>query len=194
MPAWRRALQHPATPRLAALLAVLVGLWAIAASMGWTDDLDIDKVRALVKEAGPWGVLVYLAVFAGGELAHIPGMVFVLAGIAIWGRVEGLFVAYSGAVVSVTTSFLVVRGVGGRTLGMIDNKWLQRALAELDKRPLTTVIVVRLLFWLAPLANYMLALSPLRFSHFLLGSAIGLLPPVALVTWLFELAMQWFGK
>ena len=178
---------------MAALLAVLVGLWAVAAAMGWTDDIDIERIRGLVKGAGAWGVLVYLAVFAGGELAHIPGMVFVLAGIAIWGRGEGLLIAYSGALLSVTVSFLVVRGVGGKTLAMINNKWLQLALAQLDKRPLATVIVVRLLFWLAPLANYMLALSPVRFGHFLLGSAIGLLPPVALVTWLFELALQWFS-
>lgn len=160
--------------------------------MGWTDDLDIEKVRRLVRESGGWGVVVYLAIFAGGELVHIPGMIFVLAGLAIWGRGEGLAIAFVGANLSVILSFVVVRAVGGKTLSMIDNKWLKKALDQLEKRPIPTVIVVRLLFWLAPAANYMLAMSPVRLRDFIVGSAIGLAPPIAGVAILFDYALTFF--
>lgn len=178
---------------MAALVVMLVVLWAIAAATGWADDLDIERIRSLVLSSSGWGVLVYIAVFAGAELAHIPGMVFVLAGIAIWGRTEGLLIAYIGANMSVITSFVVVRTVGGKTLQTIENKWLKKALVQLEKRPLATVIAVRILFWLAPAANYLLALSPVRLVHFIVGSALGLLPPIALVSWLFEWAMATFA-
>ena len=69
---FQRLLKHPATPRLLALVVMLAVLWGVAAAMGWTRDLDIERVRGLVQEAGAWGVVVYLAVFAGAELAHIP--------------------------------------------------------------------------------------------------------------------------
>ena len=52
-------------------------------------------------------------------------------------------------------------------------------LARLDERPVTTVIVLRTLLWLAPPLNYALALSSIRFRHYLIGSALGLLLPVA---------------
>ena len=177
---------------MAALAAMLVALWVVAAATGWADDIDIERIRGLVLSSGGWGVVVYLAVFAGAELAHIPGMVFVLAGIAIWGKTEGLLIAYMGANLSVITSFVVVRTVGGKTLEKFDNKWLKKALEQLAKRPLVTVIAVRVMFWLAPAVNYVLALSPVGFGHFVVGSALGLLPPIALVAWLFEWAMRTF--
>ncbi len=171
----------------------MLGIWVVAATMGWTRDIDVERIRQLVLDSGSWGVLVYLLVFAGAELAHVPGMIFVLAAMAIWGRTEGLVIGYLGANLSVVTSFVTVRAIGGKTLTMMDNKWLKWALAKLDARPLVTVTMIRMVFWLAPAANYALALSPVRLPHFILGSALGLLPPVIVVSIGFEWAMTHFA-
>lgn len=45
---------------------------------------------------------------------------------------------------------------------------------------IVTVVVLRLLLFMTPAVNYALALTPLRFRDFLLGSAIGLIPGVIL--------------
>ncbi len=49
---------------------------------------------------------------------------------------------------------------------------------RLDERPITTVLLLRTVFWLAPPLNYALALSSVRFRHYLIGSAAGLVAPV----------------
>lgn len=187
----RQIATHEATRRLLLLAAVLAGIWALAASQGWTDDIDIARVRSLVRDAGAWGMVVYVAVFAGGEFIHLPGMVFVLAAIAIWGKWLGAVMAFIAANVSVCASFVVVRAIGGKALSGIDNRHVQRAMAHLQRRPILTVAALRSVFWLAGPLNYVLALSRVSFVHYAVGSALGLVLPVGLMALIFERVLQW---
>lgn len=139
-----------------------------------------------MQSAGVWGWLLYIAVFAAGEFLHVPGLVFVAAAILIYGKLAGFALAYLGAIISVSFSFALVRRIGGTPLQQSNSPWLRRALAQLDQRPIRTVFTLRLLLWLAPPLNYVLALAPLKFSHYLIGSAFGLLPPLAGAALLFD--------
>jgi uncharacterized membrane protein YdjX (TVP38/TMEM64 family) len=129
-------------------------------------------------------------VFTGGELLHVPGMVFVAAGILAYGRAVGFFVVLAAAIVSVCTAFLLVRTVGGRALAGVERPFVRRALAHLDAHPVRTVFLLRLVLWLAPPLNYALALTNLRFRDYLAGSVLGLIAPVGgaalLFDWLFR--------
>ena len=60
-------------------------------------------------------------------------------------------------------------------------------LARLEERPIRTVALLRLFLWLAPALTYALALSRIRYRHYVAGSAIGLALPVAAAAALFEL-------
>jgi len=153
---------------------------------GLADSFNAQSVREQVEAAGVWGIALYLVVFAVGEFVHIPGLVFVAAGILAYGRLWGFGVAYLGALVSVSFSFLVVRLVGGRALRAIDRPFVKRMLDRLQERPVVTVIVLRLFLWLAPTLNYVLALTDLRFRDYLIGSAIGLLPIMTAATLFFD--------
>jgi uncharacterized membrane protein YdjX (TVP38/TMEM64 family) len=164
------------------VLIVLVGLgrWAGVA------DLNLELVNGYVRAAGAWGWLLYLALFAGGVLLHIPGMVFVVAGIVAYGQVLGFVLAFTGSVGAVISSFVVVRMVGGQPLGGVQNPWLQRMLSHLHDRPIRTVCLLRLVMWLAPPLNYALAMTNLTFRDYLIGSVAGLVIPVAGVAVLIE--------
>lgn len=155
------------------------------------DDVDPERVRAAIVAAGPWGVALFVAMFVVGELIHIPGMVFVLAGVLTYGRSMGFLVALLGAVASVAFSFWLVRTFGGQALTHIRFKLLQRMLGKLDARPVQTVFVLRSIFWIAPALNYALAMSRVRFRDYLVGSTLGLVLPILGVTLLFEQAMAW---
>ncbi len=187
----KRIFHHPATPRLGLLALLLAAAWAVAAATGFADDLTVDKVRKMVRDAGAWGYVVYVTVFTVAEFAHIPGMVFVVAGVAIWGPWIGGTLGFFAANVSICVTFLIVRGVGGKALQQFDHKWIKKALDHLDARPLITVTALRSVFWLAPALNYALALSNVRFRWFALGSAIGLILPVTGVTLLFDFVLKW---
>lgn len=173
--------------RLGLLVVVLGGAFLLAWKMGWVENLNAEMVRDLVQSAGAWGVLLYLVLFALAELVHVPGMIFVAAALLLWGPWVGAAVGWLGCVLSVVITFIVVRGLGGQALTVINKPWMKKALAWLDRAPVRTIIALRLVMWVAPPLNYLLALSSVRFSHFVVGSAIGLIGPVAFIA----LAADW---
>jgi uncharacterized membrane protein YdjX (TVP38/TMEM64 family) len=186
--------QHLARYRALIVVAVLGLIFVAALLSGVADDVDPERVRTAIVDAGPWGVALFVAMFVVGELIHIPGMVFVLAGVLTYGRSLGFFVALLGAVASVAFSFWLVRTFGGQALAQLRFKVLQRMLSKLDARPVRTVFVLRSIFWIAPALNYALAMSRVRFRDYLVGSALGLVLPILGVTLLFEQALAWVAR
>jgi uncharacterized membrane protein YdjX (TVP38/TMEM64 family) len=178
--------------RLGLLAGLLIALWVVGAATGWTDSLTLESIPGLVRAAGFWGALLYIAVFAAGELIHVPGLVFMLAAMVVWGPVAGGAMAYVGGLTSLAISFAVVRTVGGKALGKVQNRWMIRALAALDDRPIRTVALLRLTFWLAPPLNYALALSNVRMRDYLVGSALGFVLPVLGIAAGFEWVRAWW--
>jgi len=97
------------------VLVLFFGLFALSTYTGLTD-LNAESISTQVERAGVWGFIFYNLIFAGGEFIHIPGMVFVAAGILVYGKVLGFVLALIASVVSVCFSFLVVRAIGGKPL------------------------------------------------------------------------------
>jgi uncharacterized membrane protein YdjX (TVP38/TMEM64 family) len=172
--------------RLALLISILVALFLVGRYTGVAENVDAESIRELIRSAGVWGWALYIATFAGGEFIHIPGMVFVLAGILMYGQVVGFGLAWMASVVSVCFSFVVVRRLGGTPLANVEKPWVKRILGRLNAQPIRTVVVLRLVLWLAPPLNYALALTNVRFRDYLIGSALGLIAPVAGVAILFD--------
>ena len=164
--------------RLTTLVIVLVALFMVGRATGITHHLGPERVRDLVRGAGPWAYLVYAGTFAVGELVHIPGMLFVGAGILAFGKTAGFLMAFTGAVLSVSVTFLFVRGVAGQVFSESKHPFIKRILSHLDERPVRTVMLLRLLLWLMPAVNYALALSNVRFRDYFVGSTLGLFVPV----------------
>lgn len=175
------------------VLVGFAGLFVAVTLSGAFDGVTPEQIRDEIRGAGAWGMLLFVVAFAVGELLHIPGMVFVVAGVLTYGRVNGFLVGLAGAVVSVTVSFVLVRALGGQGLTKLKWKWVAKALDQLDARPFRTVALLRLVLWVAPPLNFALAMSRVRLRDYVLGSAAGLVLPVLFVTLLFEQAMAWVG-
>jgi uncharacterized membrane protein YdjX (TVP38/TMEM64 family) len=184
----------PGKARIAILLAILVGLFVLGKVTGWTESLSVERIRSLVGRAGPFGYLIYMVAFAAGELIHVPGVVFVAAAVLAFGRASGFAAGLAGGLFSISMTFLIVRGVGGRALGAVQRPFMKRLLAHLDDHPIRTIVLLRLVFWLAPPVNYALALSNVRFRDYFAGSALGLVLPIALIALFVERFLAWFGS
>jgi uncharacterized membrane protein YdjX (TVP38/TMEM64 family) len=172
--------------RIGALVALIVGLLVLGKVTGLTAYLTTERIRAAVQAAGWWGALLLIALFCVGELVHVPGFVFVAAAVIAYGRLGGGLLGYAGALCSVSVSFFIVRGVGGKPLGAIKWRFVRKILAQLDEHPLRTVTILRSILWMAPQLNYALALSNVRYRDYLLGSALGLALPLLGMILLFD--------
>ncbi|MFW5921001.1 MAG: TVP38/TMEM64 family protein [Polyangiales bacterium] len=172
------------------VVVLFVALWLVGHFTGLKDELDAEKIRDTIEGAGLVGVLIFMGVFAVGELLHVPGLVFVAAAMFAYGRVEGALVSLAGAIVSVCVSFVVVRTVGGQPLQGFKRPFFKKMLSHLEERPIRITTILRLILWMAPPLNYALAMSSIKFRHYLIGSTLGLIPPVLLAAvffdWLFR--------
>jgi uncharacterized membrane protein YdjX (TVP38/TMEM64 family) len=179
--------QHPTALRLGALILLLVGLWLVAWRSGLLETLDVQTIRAGVQQYGWAGILVYLVACTAFNLLQVPGMVLIFAAIVAWGPWLGGFLGWLGAVTSASTTFVLVRAIGGQALGRIRHPWARRMLDGLERRPILTMVVLRALMQAAAPLNATLALTNLGYPRYLLGSAIGLIPPVIVAAWITEL-------
>lgn len=143
-------------------------------ALGLDQDLLRARLQDLIGRAGPWGVLVFFACFALGNLLQLPGLMFLAVAVLAFGRLQGTCVALIGSVVATTFSFVTVRRFGGQPLGQIERPLIRTILTHLESRPVLTVAVLRILFIVSPPVNVALALSNIRSRHYLLGSSLGL--------------------
>lgn len=168
--------------RLALLGAVMLMLYVVAQVTGLREAITQERLRILIDGAGLIGVVAFVALFSVGQLAQLPGIVFVLAARAAWGPVLGFGIAYVGALCAVSVSFCVLRAAAGR--GDAPTKplpaWVSRATERLATRPQLTVAVLRVLLALSPPLNIALAMTSLRPRDHLVGSAVGLLVPIGI--------------
>ena len=169
--------------RLAAMVALVAGLILGAHATGIWDDLSRDALRARVAAAGVWGFPLYVAAFSVALLIHFPGagILFVAVGVALWDRATGAALAYAGGLAGVLISFAIVRLVGGKPLAGVENRVARRVLARLESHPLLTVFILRCIFYVGAPVNYALALSGMRVRDYVVGSALGLAGPTAVL-------------
>ena len=171
-----------------ALLVLLVGIVVVGRWLGWDRYLEVEQLRTTVQEAGLWGVVVYVAAFALGLLLQLPGTGFVAVALLAWGGFTGALVAYLGGMVAITVNFLIVRKLGGQVLTEIKNPLVRRLLGMLETYPIRTVVITRILVLFNPPINYAFAMSSLSLRDFVLGSMIGILPPLFFL----GLMSEWF--
>ena len=178
--AMRVPARRPPWVRILAVVALGLALVVAGRVTGFTAAVsDTEVVRAWVRSAGAFGVVVFGAAFVGAQLTNVPAIVPLGFGVVFFGPVQGTLIGYAAALVGISIAFFLARGVGGQPLEDIERPFVKRLLARLDERPIRTVALVRLLLWVFPPVNYALAMSTVRYRDYIVGSSIGLIVPMS---------------
>lgn len=178
--------------RVGLVVLFFCALIGVAKVTGLADDMTVDGLRALMQASGAWGRLVYVLAFAVGYAITIPGMFFVAVGVAAYGPIDGGCFAYATSLLAVSLNYWLGRLLGGQSLSELRWGFVQRALKSIDARPVRTIALLRLVLMLTPPFDYGLGLSSVSFPRFLLGSALGLIPPVVVAVLIFDRLIVWF--
>ena len=165
--------------RLSIILGLVIILIIIGKFTAVGEWFDLENISTAIRESGPWGFLIFAALFALGSFIQIPAMLFVLAAILTYGQIEGTIYGFIGVVIAMTFNYYFIRMVGGKVLTEIRNRRLRKILSKLDKHPIRTIIILRLLLWASPFLNHVLAMTAVKPKDFIIGSAIGIVLPVA---------------
>lgn len=172
--------------RLGALTGGLVSLAAVAYASGLSDALTPTAIQGVLHDAGPAGMVGFLVVFALGTLASIPGVVFIFAALLAYGPVTGGLLSLAGGILAAALNFCVIRKVGGDAAAGLDHRAVRWSLARLEQRPVAATAALRALTVLAPPVNVALALSPIRYRDYVVGTALGLIAPIGVYAVFFD--------
>jgi len=176
--------------RRVAIGALIVVFVLVAVYVWQTGAVSASSIRAWLESLGPWGPVVFLAAFVGGSMVGLPGMAFVIGARLAFGPWLGFGLGYVGGMLAISMPFLLARALRRKAAKpwRPKAKLIDRAFEQLETHPVRAMIVLRLLLWFNPPVSYALALGPIRYRDYVLGSAIALAPVVAAG----NLATGWF--
>ncbi|MGA7147819.1 MAG: VTT domain-containing protein [Microbacterium sp.] len=160
--------------RAAALGLVLLTLVVLGFTLGAP---DVAGVRARVEQAGAWGPALYFALYVLIALVPCPKALLTAAGGALFGMWIGAGLALGAALIGAVVSFALGRALGREAV----DRLIRGRLAEVDDmlrhHGLAAVLVLRLVPLVPYLAiNYASGLTGVRVRHYVLGSAVGMVP------------------
>lgn len=165
------------------VLVAVIGLlvWASYA-LDLSRFLSVEAMRGLVHSYGAFGPLIFIGVCVAGVLLHLPEIVLLALGGVLFGFWQGLLFGWLGAMLGASAAFLLVR-YGARDAlqrSVAGSKRLQAIDDHLARHGFITVLFLRMILLFAPPLNWIIALSRVSFANYVAGSAIGVIPGIAL--------------
>ncbi len=178
---------------LKVLLLVLVVAIAVTAHMTGSLDLLYEPAafRDMLAGQGARGQLVFLACFALIQPMGVPGFLFVIAAAMLWPAPQAFLLAMAGSLGAAVTGFAFARYVARDWVRAHLPARFHRFDDRLEQQSFRTVVLVYLVFFLAPPAHWVLGLSRVRFRAFLAGAAVGFIPGNAALVFLGAPLVEW---
>lgn len=173
--------QTPKWQRWAILAGVAI---TIAIGLSMRDQVSREALAAWLDDLGPWAGLVFVVTYAAGAVAFLPGLVFTIAGGALFGPLWGTIYALVGATIGAALAFLAARHGLGDWIAQRTGRRLERLQAGIDREGWRFVALMRLVP-LVPfnLLNYALGLTRIQFATYTLTSFIAMAPGAFAYVW-----------
>jgi uncharacterized membrane protein YdjX (TVP38/TMEM64 family) len=143
---------------------------------------DPASVRAwLVAAPGPWALPAVVGAFAILAFLGVPQFVLIAAAVVAFGPVQGLAYSWIGTMVSSLVGFWLGRAFGTRMFRALASQGVDRFMTLIGRNGFSASLIVRLVPF-APfvVVNMAAGMTPMRLIDFTAGTAIGILPKIAL--------------
>ncbi|HSI06824.1 MAG TPA: VTT domain-containing protein [Myxococcota bacterium] len=165
-------------------IAIVVSMLLLAVAYRFTplhEILDPKRLAALAaplrNEPWMWGAAVIA--FIGAGLLSFPLTLLVLQTGLVFGALRGIPIALTGALLSGTLTFGIGRLIGKDTIQRLGGRRMRYLVSRFKKSGVIAVVSIRLMP-IAPfsIVNVIAGATGVRFSRFILGTAIGILPGI----------------
>lgn len=130
---------------------------------------------------GPWSLPVAVAAFAALAFIGTPQIVLIAAAVVAFGPELGSAYSWIGTMVSSLVGFYLGRVAGARALERVSGEGVQRFMRLVGQNGFLASLIVRLVPS-APfiVVNMAAGVTPMRLSHFVAGTGIGIVPKIVL--------------
>lgn len=160
--------------RLGALATLLLAVFVVEQLRGWD---DVRLLRDQVDSAGPWGAGVFVAGYALLCLLPAPKALLTALGGLLFGLWLGALLSWIAALGGAAAAFGLGRALGREAVDRLTSGRVERADRLLGDHGFGAVLAARLTPVLPfTVINYAAGLTGVRWRHYLLGSALGMVP------------------
>lgn len=173
---------------LAGVLLALLVLAGLFAAWRWTPLSEYVTAEAVGGwaarlSADPAGPLIVIAAYTLATLTLFPRPLITLAAVLAYGAPQGFAYAMAGMLTAALLTYYAGRALSRDAIRRVAGRRLNRISRELRRRGLLSVIAVRLVP-VAPfiVVNMVAGAARIRTSHYVLGTAIGILPGILVAT------------
>ena len=177
-------------PKVVVGLAIVAAAIALFAS-GVHESISPAGIRETVLSWGVWGPVLFVLLFAVVQPFGVSAHVFIVGATLLWPPVTSLFLSWGGAVLASAAAFWFARWMGREWVQARLPARLRRWDGSLAMHGFRTVLVMRLLLFTFGPMQLMLGVSRVRFWPYLAASALGLLPMIALESFVGASVVGW---
>jgi len=171
------------TVKIAAVAVVITGL-IVAQRFGVFQQFsDPARIVQTLVQLGPWGYVAFVVAYAVLQPFGLPGTIFVMAAPLIWPWPIAFALSMVGTMAASCVGFSFSRFVARDWISKFIPARFKKYNEALAKRALTTVFVLRLVFWMPPLLHAFFGVSKVRFWTHFWGSFAGYLLPLFLMSY-----------
>lgn len=168
--------------RLAMLVIIVVGL---VVAYFLREYLTIENLTQWFDGLGWLAPVFFIIGYTVGAVFFLPGLIFTLAGGALFGPVLGTLYNLIGATMGATLAFLAARYIAHDWVSQRTGKKLGKLVEGVEREGWRFVAFVRLVpLFPFNLLNYALGLTRIRLSHYIITSLICMAPSGAAYTYL----------
>ncbi len=181
----------PARPGMAwlkmgLLLAFAAGALLVYRATDVGRYLTKDAVRGFVHSFGALGPVVHILLYAATTTCFVPATVMTAAGAFAFGKVAGAAFNIVGASLGAALSFLVGRHLGRDLAARLVRGRLRELDAAAGRNGFAVIFYLRLAYFPFVPLNYGAGLTRIRFSDFMWGTVLGILPGTFIYTYFID--------
>ena len=162
---------------------LLVLIWGFTPISRFANPEAVAAAMAVIS-ASPWQFAIVLGCFLGAGLVVFPMLLLIIACAVVFGPVLGFVYSSAGMLASAVLNYAIGTWLGRELLlKMLGGRRFDSTRSALIRRGLITTAVVRAIPG-SPFAlvSVVAGASDIRFLDYLIGTAIGIMVPVVLMT------------
>jgi uncharacterized membrane protein YdjX (TVP38/TMEM64 family) len=164
------------------LVAAAVVVIAVVIVLGTVDLPDPAFIRDRVASAGPWGIALFVVLYAVLSATPFPASTLTIASGLLFGLAVGATVVVFAATMGAYLGYWGARALGRGQVARTEWDRLRRLDAMLGRRGLLSVLLVRLVPLPFSLVNYAAGVSAVGQRDYVVGTMIGIVPATVAYT------------
>ncbi|MDP3660035.1 TVP38/TMEM64 family protein [Phenylobacterium sp.] len=148
--------------------------------LGFDGEATVERWLGVASN-GPWALPAAVAAFAILAFLGVPQFMLIAAAVVAFGGWTGFAYSWIGTMASALVGFYVGRAAGARTLEAISGEGVRKFMGLVGRNGFLASLIVRLVPS-APfiVVNMAAGVTPMRVRDFAAGTAMGIVPKIAL--------------